>query len=201
MKIKALVLSCLAGVIILPLFYNHNGSQSNAEDKVIKPGLSIGTIRVRDIFQNSQRGATYQKQIMEERQGILAELDRIDKEIQADKAGLNTLKESSSDRLNLAREILEKEASLQAKKDYYKLKIELNDQIWTKKFYQDIVRITAEIAKSKGLDLVLRDDEIKFDELNTNELSIAMSTQKFLYSGGCVDITGEVMDQLDKKAK
>jgi Skp family chaperone for outer membrane proteins len=69
----------------------------------------------------------------------------------------------------------------------------------SKELYQDILRITSELAEQKDLDLVLEKDEIDEISLSVNEISRTMSTHKVLYSGGCVDITNEVVARLDKE--
>jgi len=70
---------------------------------------------------------------------------------------------------------------------------------WSKELYQDILQITSELAEQKGLDLVLRKDEIDLLALSVNEISETVRSHKVLYSGGCVDISDEVLARLDKE--
>ena len=53
------------------------------------------------------------------------------------------------------------------------------------------------LPKEKGLDLVFENSEPELSALNANELELIMGTHKLLYSGGCLDITDEVMTRLD----
>jgi len=57
--------------------------------------------------------------------------------------------------------------------------------------------MTNELAKQKGLDLVFESDEPEFPASSRDELMLTISTHKLLYSGGCLDITDDVVAQLD----
>jgi hypothetical protein len=46
--------------------------------------------------------------------------------------------------------------------------------------------------------VVLEKDEIEVSTLGVNELNQTMITHKVLYSGGCVDISNEVIALLDQ---
>jgi Skp family chaperone for outer membrane proteins len=168
-----------------------------AELKQSGAGLKIAVVSIRKIFQECKRSASYRKEAIAEEDRVIAEMEKLSKEIEAEKAGLKTLKENSSDYMASAKELFEKQASYQARQEFYKQQMELKDKLWTKEIYQDILRIAGEVAKEKGLDLVFREDEIDFSETNANELGLAMRVQKLLYSGGCLDITDEITARLD----
>jgi Skp family chaperone for outer membrane proteins len=172
-------------------------AQPQAELKQAGNGLKIAVVSIAKIFQTCKRGVSYREEAIAEQDKIVAELDKLSKEIEAEKAGLKTLKENSSDYMARAKELFEKQASYEARQEFYKQQMELKDRLWTKELYQDILRIAGEIAKEKGLDLVFREDEIDFSDTNANELGLAMRVQKLLYSGGCLDITDEVTTRLD----
>jgi Skp family chaperone for outer membrane proteins len=168
-----------------------------AEPKQSGPGLKIAIVSIRKVFQQCQRGAIYREEAMAEQNRVIAELNKLSKEIEAEKAELKTLKENSSDYMARAKGLFEKQANYQARQEFYKQQMELKDQLWTKELYQDILRTAGEVAKEKGLDMVFREDEIDFSETNTTELGLALRAQKLLYSGGCLDITNEVTARLD----
>jgi Skp family chaperone for outer membrane proteins len=172
-------------------------TQLQSEPKQSSAGLKVAVVSIQKIFQKCKRGTSYREEAIAEQDRIIAELDKLSKEIEAEKAGLKTLKENSSDYMARAKELFEKQASYQARQEFYKQQMELKDKLWTKEIYQDILRIAGEVAKEKGLDLVFREDEIDFSETNANELGLAMRVQKLLYSGGCLNITDEVTARLD----
>jgi len=193
MKIKIMVLSCLVCAVVL--FMGHE--YSLAESKADKAGSKIGVVSIRKVFENCTRNARYREEAVAEQNRVVAKLEKLSKEIEAGKAGLQTLKAGSSDHLALMKEMFEKQGSLQAQQGFHKQQIELKDQRWTEELYKDIVRETSEIAKQKGLDLVFEKDELKLPATSANDLMLTIRTHKLLYSGGCLDITDEVMVRID----
>jgi Skp family chaperone for outer membrane proteins len=172
-------------------------AQLQSEPKQSGAGLKVAVISIRKIFQECKKSVGYREEAIAEQDRIIAELEKLSKEIEAERAGLKTLKENSSDYMASTKRLFEKQANYQARQEFYKQQMGLKDQLWTKQLYQDILRIAGEIAKEKGLDLVFREDEVDFSEPDSSELGLAIRVQKLLYSGGCLDITDEVTARLD----
>ncbi len=194
MKVRAaIILSCLIGVVVLFMGYECSQAGLKAKRSISK----IGVVSVRRIFEDCKRNVRYRQEAVAEQNRVIAELEKLAKEVEAESAGLRTLKEGSSDHLALMREVLEKQANLQAQQEFHKQQIELKDQQWTEELYKDIVREAGEVAKQKGLDLVFEKDELKLPATSANELMLTIRTHKLLYSDGCLDVTGEVMARID----
>ncbi|MHC4571487.1 MAG: OmpH/Skp family outer membrane protein [Planctomycetota bacterium] len=195
MKIRAMVLSFLIGVFILIMGYEYGWAESKSD----KPSSKIGVVSVRRIFQDSKRNAKYREEAIVNQNRIIAELEKLRAEGEAADAGLKTLKTGSSDYMAQMKEVLTKQANLQAREGFYKQEIALKDQEWTEELYKEILQETDKVAEQKGLDLVLEKSEIELPALNANELMLAIRTHKLLYSAGCLDITDEVIARLDAK--
>jgi len=159
----------------------------------------IGVVSIRKIFRDCKRTAQYRQEVTDEFQRTEAEENKLNDEIQAQKAGLRTLKIGSESYMAQVKEILEKQASLQAKQEFNKQQRALKEQRITEKIYGDILRITGEVAKEKGLDLVFEASEPKLPASSPTELELSMGTHKLLYGGGCSDITDEVISRLDSE--
>jgi len=225
MKIRVMVLSCLIGSIGFPQGGVPLGSRKAGflgvefrravadpilqwevkADPVRDPkgkvsnGGRIGVVNVRKIFQDCKRNAGYREEVVAERGRIVAELDGLSREIEAERAGLKALREVSDDYMASMKEILEKQARLQSQQEFYKLRGEYKEKRWTEGLYKDILRATGEVAKQRGLDLVLEKDEVELPAPSANELMLTIRTHKLLYSGGCLDITDEVMARVDEQ--
>jgi Skp family chaperone for outer membrane proteins len=63
--------------------------------------------------------------------------------------------------------------------------------------FKDVIKAVAEVAKEKGIDLVLEKSEPDLPAANSNELTLTISTHKVLYSAGCEDITDVVLAKVD----
>jgi Skp family chaperone for outer membrane proteins len=195
MKARTMVLGCLAGVVILAMGYEYSQAQSKGDT----PSSKIGIVSILKVFRVCKRSAAHRNELIAEQNRIRAALQELSKEIEAQEAGLKALKQDSSDYLAQRKELIDKRASLQAQQDFNKEQIILKEYKWSKELYNDILQITSELAEQKGLDLVLEKDEIDVLTLSVNEISDTIRTHKVLYSGGCVDISDEVVAQLDKE--
>ena len=196
MKIKIMVLGCLMGVVVLSVGYAYGWGKPKEEEVVI-PAPKIGIVSVKKIFQNCQRNIKYREEARAEQDRILVELQQLDAEIRAAETGLETRKPESADYLQLAKELAQKRASLPVQQRFYEQQLALKDQKWTEQLYKDILQETNAVARQKGLDLVFENDEPEFPAPTANELMLTIRTHKLLYSGGCLDITDEVIARLD----
>lgn len=157
----------------------------------------IGVVSIRKIFRDCKRSAKYRQEAIAERQRVDADLAKLNNEIEAQKAGLKTLKIGSESYMAQVKEILEKQAILQAQQEFNKQQRALKEQRTTEDIYRDILRITGEVAKQKDLDLVFEKSEPELPALSPTELELSMGMHKLLYSNGCIDITDEVMARLN----
>jgi len=196
MKTKVIILSCLIAAIFLSIGYERSLAISTSESGKIN--LKVGTVSVLRILKDCKGNAKFKEEATIEQNKMVAELDKLKAEFEAEEAGLRTLKNGSNDYMTQVKEILTKRANYQAQQEFYKRQIELKEQRWAEDTYKNILRITAEVAKQKGLDLVLEMDEPDLPAPNYNGLMTILSTHKVLYSG-CPDITDEVMARLDAK--
>jgi Skp family chaperone for outer membrane proteins len=94
--------------------------------------------------------------------------------------------------------LLQKQGELKALQDYNRAHAGSSQQRWAEKVYKEILRITKEVAASKDLDLVLERSEPEFPIPVADQLMMTIGTHKVLYGDGCIDITDEVIAELDK---
>jgi len=195
MKTKTVMfLGCLAGVVLLTGY-----QYSLAQPKADQHSLTIAVVNVREIFRKCNRNAKYRQDAMAEYNTAMLELEKLSKQIQADEAGLKTLKPGSPDHLKQYQDVLKKKGELDARQQYLKQERSLKDQRWTEQVYQEVLQIVKELAEKKGLDMVFDKEEPEFPSTSGDELMLTLSTHKVLYSGGCPDITDEVIARLDEK--
>ncbi len=200
MKIKTIVLSCLVSAAVLSIGHEEYGwakAKAKEKEKAVVSSLKIGVVSVRKIFRDCKRNDRYAQELVAQRTRVEAELNKLSKEIDAEEAGLKTLKVGSDDRLERIKGILGKRGSFEAQREFYKQQIAVKQQRHTEKLYKDILQITHEVAEQKGLDLVFEENEPELPTANYSELMTIISTHKLLYSAGCLDITEEIIARLD----
>lgn len=197
MKTKALVLSCLVGAVLVCIPAGQN-DYSRAETRDNNFASKIGVVSIKKILDGSQKRAKFKREVAVKEGKAVAELDRLSKEIEAADAALKTLKPESTDYMSMLQQRFDKQASYQAKKQFSERQLELADKQWHEVLYKKILQITAELAKEKGLVLVLEGSEPEIPAMTMQELILTIGTNKVLYRGGCLDITEEVIARLDK---
>ncbi|NQT03301.1 MAG: OmpH family outer membrane protein [Planctomycetes bacterium] len=199
MKFRTMVLCCLAGVVILAMGYPDGGNlDSRAQSRAAGPALKIGVVSVRRALRNCQATIKFKAKAIAENEKMAAEENLLAKEGKALADSLQALKPDSSDYMERLKETLQKQSELKALKEVNPRRRVLKEMQWTQKLYKEILRITKELGAKKGLALVLGADEPEFPFQRYEELVMTLSTHKVLYSDGCVDLTNEVIAQLDK---
>ncbi len=195
MKTRTILLSCMTCTIILATGFEYGQAQQKADTSSTK----IGIVSILKILGNCKRSIAHRTEFNSEQRKIIEELEKFSEELKAQENMLGALKQDSSDYLEQREEFIRKRASLEAQQAFSKEQAVLKEYRWRKELYQDILRITGELAEQKGLDVVLEKDEIDISALGVNEFNQTFITNKVLYSGGCMDITDEVIARLDKK--
>ena len=195
MKIKTTILGCLIGVAVLLFVHEYSMAQVKTNDSV----LPIGIVDVRRALRGCKATKKYKERTNAENSKMAAEEEQLSREIQALAAGLRALKPGSSDHLKQYKEYLQKQNDLKTMQEFNPQQKVLKHQQWTQELYKEILRITKVLAAEKGLPLVLGSDEPEFPIQRYEELAMTLSTHKVLYSNGCLDLTDEVIAELDKE--
>jgi len=193
MKSKAMILAITAGLLLTVVYFDSGFAKAKSE----APSGKIGFVNIRSVFQNCKRNERYKVDSAAEKERLMAELSKLSKEVEAAKAGMQAYQPGSDDYMIQFKEALEKQASLEAKTKFYEQKLGSQDKVWTQKLYQDIVKITSDVAKGKDLDIVFGEDDANFENISANELMMTIRMQKVLYKKASIDITDEVLARLD----
>ncbi len=197
MKTKVIVLSCLIGAVVLFLCCGYGSAEPKSKTVTDK----IGVVNIRKVFRESKKNAKYRADALSEQARLEAEGQRLQREFEAQKAGLKALKPGSSDYLVQVKELLQKQAELEANRQFNNQQRTIKDQQWTESFYKEILKITSELGEQKGLVMVFEKGEVEFPSMSPDELMLTLSTHKLLYCGGCTDITDDVITRLDAEQK
>jgi Skp family chaperone for outer membrane proteins len=194
MKFKTMVLCCLAGAVILATGYEYLQAQPNRTGSSLK----VGVISVQRALTNCQATIKFREHIIAEREKMNAEEQKIAQEGQALADSLAAYKPGSSDHMERLKEMLQKQNELKTLQELNPRRMTLKQMQWTQTLYQEILKIAKKLGDAKGLNLVLEGDQPKFPFQRYEELVGVISTHKVLYSEGCIDLTNEVIAELDK---
>jgi len=183
------------GAVIVFLGYEYTCAQPN----IAAPLSKIGVVSIRKVFLECKANAKFRADFLTEQSKINAEMEALSNETKALEAGLRALIPGSPDHLTQYKELLEKQNNLETQQQFNNQQRGLKERYWTELLYKEILQITKELAREKGLDIVLERTEPEFPVTSTEEFVTMLNTHKVLYGDGCVDITGEVIARLDAK--
>ncbi|MGD2095201.1 MAG: OmpH family outer membrane protein [Phycisphaerales bacterium] len=193
MKTRIMFLVCLTVIVILAIGYEYNQAQAAGSSSA-----KIGVVSIMKIFKDCKKSTLHRNEVISEQNRIKTELESLSKQIEAQEAGLRALRPDSIDYMAQRKELIDKRSSLEAQQEFNRERMVLKEYTWSKTFYTEILKVTSEIAREKGLDLVLEQDQIDLLPLGVNDIMRTISTNIVLYSSGCVDITQDVMARLDR---
>ena len=194
MKIRNIIAGCiLVSIVLMAVVYDSNGKESKSQGTTAR----IGVVRIRTVFQDCKKNSDHQKELTTEQSRIIAELEKISKEVEALRADLITRKAGTSDHSKIMEQMMEKQAQLEARKEFHQQQIMLKDQRWTEQLYKEIIEVVEKVAKTKELDIVLAKEELNFPTVSQTELMLAIRTNKLLYSADEFDITKDVVKLLN----
>jgi Skp family chaperone for outer membrane proteins len=186
------ILVCAAALLAV-MQYGRAASQATP------PTSKIGIVSVRDVFNGSKKHALYQAQLAQRVSKARAQIDELNKQVDTAEAELKVLKQGTVDYVKQYQAVLEARSKLQNEQELLKAQRMAEDKKWFEDLYQEALKAIEALAKEKGLDLVLERSEPKFP-LASEEVWSTVGTHKVLYSGGCVNLTNDVIDRIDASA-
>jgi len=193
MKFKTMVLGCLVSAIILATGYEYLQAQPN-----VTGSMKIGVVSVHSALRNCKATLKFRERLIAEKVKMDSEEKTLATEGQALADSLRAYKADSNEYMQTFQMMVQTQSKLKALQETNPRRRALKEMQWTQKLYKEILRITKELAAKKGLALVLGADEPEFPFQRYEELVMTLSTHKVIYNNGCVDLTSEVVAQLDK---
>jgi len=195
MKFKTVVLSCLIGAVALLFVHELSFAQVDAP----VPASKIGLISVSRALRDCKATATFGAKAKAEAEQMAANEKALNDEINNVLTdGVRALVPGTPDYMAQYKLLVQKQAEFKAIQEFNREQRSVSQRVWAEKIYKEILRLTKEVATAKGLDLVLERSEPEFPIKNADQLMMTLSTNKVLYGGGCLDITDEVIAELDK---
>ena len=190
MKKNIVVLVILGALIAVCIGYSRGLAQARLN---ILPA-KVGVINVERVFKSSQRHGKWQVQRDADAAKLQANLEKLRKEADVAEADMRTREVGSADYMRLMEKYMNKVGEGQGKKNYYEQEMILRDQQWMSRFYGEIRSIVEKTARLRGLDVVIVANEV---DLGARELARVIERTKILYYTDKIDITEDVIAQLD----
>ncbi len=192
-KNNILIIILLGALIVVCIGYSRSWAQASRQ---ILPA-KVGVVNVDLVFRNSRRHAKWKIQMDTEMSKLQAKMDKLRADGAAAEADMLMREVGSPDYMRLMSDYLDKVAEADARNKYYEQEMILKGVQWMTKLYSEIRSIVEKTAKLRKLDIVLVANEVVLPALSATELSSVIRTNKILYHTDEIDITEEVIAQLD----
>jgi Skp family chaperone for outer membrane proteins len=158
----------------------------------------IGVVNVTSVLENCKKHKQWQQKMQAEQSEVKAQLGKMEEELKGLEANLKLRTPGSEDYLNILKELTEKSAMAEARNKYYQDKVTAEMQQWTEGLYQQMLKVVNDVAKEKGLDMVMADELLDLPAPSLRDFMLTIKTKKMLYYNTNYDLTGDVLAALDK---
>jgi Skp family chaperone for outer membrane proteins len=195
-KSKTAMWGVSVAVLVLVGAYQQGKLDADAEVKPAK----IGVVNVTEVLENSVRNKKWQEKMQQEQTDTKNEFNQMRTELEAIQANLKLRTPGSEDFLKLQQEMIKKKAMLDAQNNFYQDKVTFEIQRWTEELYQKLLKVVSDVAKDKGLDMVVADESLDLPAPSLQDFMLTVKTRKLLYHNSQYDLTDEVLKAFDKAA-
>ncbi len=189
----------VASISILMSAFIFNNSFADEKAKFSQPP-KIAVVNMRYILQKTKKYGEFIKKMQAEAETISQELKQLSQDIQQGEKELETRVKGSADYLQMAQGLMEKEASLQARKEFQQNLMTLKEKQWTETMYEAVNKKVEDIAKEENIQLVLDGNSELAREIpasSPNELIMTIRTRKVLYFSDTIDLTDRILAEID----
>ena len=191
-NVKSWVVLAALGMMATMGAYQHGKLQADS----IAPA-KVGIVNVTKVLETSQMHKQWQEKMQAERTKMEAEFQQMQKDLAALKESMKLREPGSEDFRKLSQEFIEKKAIMESKDASYQEIVTGEMQRWTESLYKKLLVIIDDVAKKKGLDLVLSDEDLDVPAPTLRDFMLTIKTKKVLYKNPQYDITSEVLAALD----
>jgi len=196
MKSKNLILSTSLVVLAIVVFgFEYTNA---AKEKEIYPP-KIGVVSIREVFENCELKKSIETALAAEGEARFNQLKAIEEEIEKGKVSLSKRKQGSEDYMEILEQMTLKQSEIEAKKEFYQQTLALKEMQGKEKIYRKALEVITEVAKAKGLDMVInRDDnylsmpDVLPPAQSPSDLVLTTRTHKLYYFNKELDITADV---------
>ena len=189
----------VVSVALLVLLGAYQQGKLDAESAV-KPA-KIGVVNVTKVLESSARNKQWQEKMQQDQTDTKNQFNQMRTELEAIQANLKLRTPGSEDFFKLRQEMVEKGAMLEAKNKFYQDKVTYEMQRWTEELYQQLLKVISDVAKDKGLDMVIADESLMLPSPSLQDFMLTVKTRKLLYHNKQYDLTDEVLTTLDSSSR
>lgn len=156
-------------------------------------GVAVGVIDMVKVFNDCDQWKAIKDLLDKKTQSHNAEAEKRKEEIAAKTAELDAYHPDKPEWAKCREEVARLRISAGVWAELQKTRFEQLQKQWVDRNYADITKLIADVAKKRGLAMVLVRDEIQTDIKDYNQMFAQILNRKVVYSDASIDISDEVM--------
>lgn len=184
---KANVLTVMVGALVLLGAYQQGKLDADSE---IKPA-KIGVVNMTRVFEESARNKQWKEKMQADQETMKAELIKLQNELSQIQATLKLMTPGSEQHLALRKELADKESQLRSKESFFRETMNIEMQKFGEDFHKRLFKVAEQLAKEKGLDIVITDELADFVQMTKSKI--------LLYHTSQYDLTDAALAAIDKE--
>lgn len=161
----------------------------------------VGVVDVTKVLENCAANKKWQVMMQQKQKVAKSEFDLLKEALGEIETNLQLQTRGTEDYFNRRQEYAEKKAGLAAKNEAYQDRVTSEMQRWTEELYQQLLETIADVAKDKGLDIVVANESLMLPSPSLQDFMLTVKTRTLLYHNSQYDLTAEVLIALDKATK
>ncbi len=190
------MMAALAGVGGFGLWRNRATAQ-----EVPTLDFPVGIVDMVRVFNECEQWKAINAGLTRKRQAQDQEAEKMKEEIAAKTKQIDAYHPDTPDWTRATEELLRLQTKAEVWARMEKVRVEAQKKHWVEKNYADVTRAIAEVAKKRGLVLVLTREEIEPNTEDSSRMFAQIINRKVVYSDKRLDITEDVMKRLNEEFK
>lgn len=192
---KMMALAC--ATLLIAGIYSYSAAQSTQGSSTQPAATRVAVCDIVEVFNNYAKADELSLQLETRRQKIQKDSEERTRQIEDLKAEIGALKPGSPQYTDRTEQLWRLQAEQEASQNAESAVIGNWHHEATKQMYDEIIDVVGQVAHQKGYDMVLfhSTEEVKSD--TTPELLAQISRRTVLYSAEDLDVTADVIAQLN----
>ncbi len=187
----AVLTGLVAGAVLLAVV---GGLQAQSGTK--PPHCCVATIDINMVFNEYQRQKDLAEELRQWQEKSRLESEARRQKIDAAQAALDALSPGDPVAPARWRELVQMQIDFKNWSEYTQAEMQREIGLWTAKVYQEIVAASEELARARGLDVVLFRDEFR-PAVNPDQVREQILRRSLVYASAATDISQPVLERLN----
>lgn len=193
MKTGGVVVAMMAAVVWMASTGLNQAQQAGGAG----PHTKVGVVDLVRIFNEYDQTRVLNDKMRELQLELSRERDSKEAEIQQERSALDALNPNTPAWVKKRKDIRTMVFDLRVWEMTEQDNLQENHRFWVKRTYRSIITEIGNIAKQQGYDLIITEDDVDLDVQDTKVLIQQLINRKVVYADGTVDITRDVLTNLN----